>query len=74
MFYKTTLHTKLITMLLKKLNKIKTVPGSKIMGERVGEELSKLGIKSIRFDRNGRSYKGSLAALANAVREKGIQF
>ena len=44
-----------------------------VLGKEIGKELSKRKISAIVFDRNGYKYTGVVAALANAVREAGIQ-
>lgn len=50
------------------------VQGAKLVGETLGEEALKKGIQKIVFDRNGYRYHGRVKALADAVREKGLQF
>ncbi|MBF0312409.1 MAG: 50S ribosomal protein L18 [Oligoflexia bacterium] len=52
----------------------KSVDGGKKLGEAVGNELKKRGYESVVFDRNGRSYKGILAAVADSVRQVGVRF
>lgn len=54
-------------------NKTKTEQ-SLIIGIHLAEKLSKLGIKKIIFDRNGRKYTGRIAALAKGLRDAGIEF
>lgn len=51
----------------------KNKEGAKTLGVHVAQELKKRGIASVVFDRNGRTYHGVLAALADAIREQGIQ-
>lgn len=54
-------------------NKNKTEQ-SIIVGMHLGEKLSKIGIKKIVFDRNGRKYTGRIAALAKGLRNSNIEF
>ncbi|MCS7231122.1 MAG: 50S ribosomal protein L18 [Elusimicrobiota bacterium] len=54
-------------------NKTKTEK-AKIVGIHLGEKLTKLGIKKIVFDRNGRKYIGRIQALAEGLRSVGIEF
>jgi len=61
-----------------------TTVGQKLTGTmteksaKIGEEIAKKAIakkiKSVVFDRNGRRYAGRLKALADAAREKGLEF
>jgi large subunit ribosomal protein L18 len=51
-----------------------TVEAAKKLGELVGPELVKKGIKRIVFDRGGYQYHGRVRALAEALREAGIDF
>jgi large subunit ribosomal protein L18 len=44
------------------------------LGKVVGGELKAQGIESIVFDRSGYRYHGCVKALADGVREQGIQF
>ncbi len=50
------------------------IEASMLVGKSLGEKLKKDKIKRIVFDRNGYKYHGRVKALANAVREAGIQF
>ncbi|MBP9673513.1 MAG: 50S ribosomal protein L18 [Bacteriovoracaceae bacterium] len=52
----------------------KNLEGAKIVGTKVAEKLKENKISTIVFDRNGKKYAGLLAALANTIRENGIQF
>ena len=45
-----------------------------LVGTLIGEQAAAKGIKEIYCDRNGFHYTGRVKALADAVREKGIQF
>lgn len=47
---------------------------AKVVGLHLSEKLLSLGIKKIVFDRNGRKYIGRIQALAEGLREGGIQF
>ena len=44
------------------------------IGKALAESAIAKGLKKIRFDRNGYRYHGRLAALADAVREGGLEF
>jgi large subunit ribosomal protein L18 len=44
------------------------------VGERIAEKAREKGISSVIFDRNGYKYHGRVAALADAAREKGLEF
>jgi len=50
------------------------VTAAKAVGELVGERASAAGVKSVVFDRGGNRYHGRVAALADAAREKGLEF
>ena len=50
------------------------VKAAALVGSLVGEKAAKQGVKKVCCDRNGFIYAGRLKALADAVREKGIQF
>lgn len=50
------------------------VEGAKLVGASLGEEALKKGIQKVVFDRNGYRYHGRVKALADAAREKGLQF
>ncbi|MCX7941406.1 MAG: 50S ribosomal protein L18 [Endomicrobia bacterium] len=47
---------------------------SKIVGLHLAGKLKSIGIKKIVFDRNGRKYIGRIKALAEGLREGGIEF
>ncbi len=47
---------------------------AKAVGEDIAEKALAAGIKDIVFDRNGFRYQGRLQALADAAREKGLNF
>ena len=50
------------------------IEASTLVGKALGDKLKKDKIKNIIFDRNGYKYHGRVKALAEAVREAGIQF
>lgn len=50
------------------------IEGAKKFGAHLAEELKKKKITQIVFDRGGYSYHGRVRALAEALRENGIQF
>ena len=50
------------------------IEASTLVGKLLGEKLKKDKIERIVFDRNGYKYHGRVKALADAVREAGIQF
>ncbi len=47
---------------------------AKTIGQKLAERLKEKGIKKIVFDRGGFKYHGRIKALADALREKGIEF
>lgn len=47
---------------------------AKAVGADIADKAIALGIKAIVFDRSGYVYHGRVAALAEAVREKGVKF
>ncbi len=51
-----------------------SVESAKKVGESMGEQLTKLGIGEAVFDRGGYVYHGRVKALADGIREKGINF
>lgn len=51
-----------------------TVEGARRLGETFASELAAKGFKKIVFDRGGYQYHGRVKALAEALREKGIDF
>jgi len=50
------------------------VKAAGLVGSMLGEKAIKEGIKEVYCDRNGFIYAGRIGALADAVREKGVQF
>ncbi len=47
---------------------------AKLVGELVAERARERGIEKVVFDRGGYVYHGNVKALADAAREKGLQF
>lgn len=47
---------------------------AKLVGATLGEKLTKAKIKTVVFDRSGYQYHGRVQALADGLREKGVQF
>ncbi len=50
------------------------VEAARLVGEILGDSTKEQGIEAVAFDRNGFQYHGRVAALADAVREKGVRF
>lgn len=48
--------------------------GAALVGEMVAEKALAQGIRQVVFDRNGFLYHGRVAAVADAAREKGLEF
>ena len=46
---------------------------SKKLGIELGEKISKLGINKVVFDRGGYLYHGKVAAIADGIRQSGIE-
>ncbi|HEY5611360.1 MAG TPA: 50S ribosomal protein L18 [Thermoanaerobaculia bacterium] len=47
---------------------------AKAVGELIAERMKAAGVSSVVFDRGGYPYHGNVKALAEAAREKGLQF
>ncbi len=47
---------------------------SKMVGESIGRKATELGIKQVKFDRNGYIYHGRVKAVAEGAREAGLEF
>ena len=47
---------------------------ARLVGELAAERASKVGLSDVVFDRGGFKYHGRIAALADAAREKGLNF
>lgn len=50
------------------------IQAAKLLGEIIAEEAQQKNIKKVVFDRNGYLYHGRVKALADSMREKGIEF
>lgn len=50
------------------------IEAAKRVGGSIAEKAQQKGIKSVVFDRNGYKYHGTVAALADSAREKGLEF
>jgi large subunit ribosomal protein L18 len=50
------------------------VEGAAAVGEMIAEKALQAGVQRVVFDRNGFLYHGRVAAVANAAREKGLEF
>ena len=50
------------------------VDGAAAVGTMVAEKALQAGVQRVVFDRNGFLYHGRVAAVANAAREKGLEF
>ena len=59
---------------LRKQVKSGNVEGAKVLGKIVAEKAKANKIDSVIFDRGGHLYHGRIQALAEAVREAGLQF
>ncbi len=55
-------------------DKINKVERARTVGKKLADEAKKVNISSVVFDRGGFSYRGRVAALAEAAREAGLQF
>lgn len=51
---------------------MRNIANASALGKSVGEELKKLGISAVVFDRGGYLYHGCIKAVAEGVRESGI--
>ncbi len=54
--------------------KVSKIEQAKLVGKAIAEKAGKVGISSVRFDRNGYLYHGRIKSLAEAAREGGLQF
>lgn len=60
--------------LRQKIKSTSNIDAAKEVGKKIAAEIKKLKIDKIAFDRAGYKYHGRVKALADAVRESGIQF
>ncbi|OGT41622.1 MAG: 50S ribosomal protein L18 [Gammaproteobacteria bacterium RIFCSPHIGHO2_12_FULL_37_34] len=58
--------------LRKKLKSTGNVEAAKAVGKLLAERALKAGVETVAFDRSGFSYHGRIKALADAVREAGL--
>lgn len=58
----------------KELKKGNDLAAAKLIGKQIAEAVLEKGVKQLVFDRGGYSYHGRVKALAEAVREQGLQF
>lgn len=47
---------------------------AKLVGKAIAEKATKVGISTVRFDRNGYLYHGRVKSLAEGAREAGLKF
>jgi large subunit ribosomal protein L18 len=52
----------------------KNTEGAKLLGKRLAEIATEMGVKNVVFDRGGYKYHGRVKAIADAVREAGFKF
>jgi large subunit ribosomal protein L18 len=57
----------------KEMKKGNDVAAAKFIGRQIAEAALKQGVKQVVFDRGGYNYHGRVKALAEAVREQGLQ-
>lgn len=50
------------------------IEAAKVVGELIAERAKKAGVEKVAFDKSGFKYHGRVQALADAAREKGLQF
>jgi len=58
----------------KKTKSSGNVEAAKLFGQFVAQEMKKKGVQRIAFDRGGYLYHGRVKALADSLRENGIEF
>ncbi|PCJ84170.1 MAG: 50S ribosomal protein L18 [Flavobacteriales bacterium] len=57
-----------------KAQKIAKNEQAAIVGKEIAERAAKVGVTTVKFDRNGYLYHGRVKALAEAAREAGLKF
>ena len=57
-----------------KLKVFDTIPAAKAVGQLIAKTAQEKGIKKAVFDRGGYQYHGRIKAIADAAREKGLEF
>ena len=60
--------------LSKDMESVNKIEQSKLVGYEIASQIKKNKIEKIIYDRNGYKYHGRVKALADAIREKGINF
>jgi len=50
------------------------IEAAKVIGEMIADRAKKAGVEKVAFDKSGFKYHGRVQALADAAREKGLQF
>tara|TARA_Y100001936_G_scaffold253902_1_gene322155 strand:- start:1421 stop:1777 length:357 start_codon:yes stop_codon:yes gene_type:complete len=58
----------------KELSSGSSVNAATVIGKRIAEKATKIGISKVGFDRSGFKYHGRIKALADAAREHGLVF
>ena len=53
---------------------LRGVEAAKMVGTAIAERAKEVGVTAVVFDRGGYIYHGRVAALADAAREKGLEF
>jgi len=59
---------------LKIIDKVSPIKKATMVGNKLGQYLTKNKIINIYYDRNGYKYHGQVKALADGIRESGIKF
>jgi len=54
--------------------KVNKTEQAKLVGKKIAENASKVGVTDVIFDRNGYLYHGRIKALADSAREAGLKF
>ena len=57
-----------------KAQKVNKTEQAKLIGTKIAEMASKVGVANVVFDRNGYLYHGRVKALADSARESGLKF